>query len=81
MLFFFLMLQQVILDVASRIAPCCNRSSNEKFLIGHSSDGAWWGWDVEGNGRAGDGGTAGNGDVTRHGGAAGTGHTWGRARF
>ena len=34
------MLQQVILDVASRIAPCCNRSSDVKFLMGHLGDGA-----------------------------------------
>ena len=36
---------------------------------------------MEGNGRAEDGGTVGDGDAMRHGGAAGTGHTWGRARF
>ena len=34
------MLQQVILDVASRIAPYCNRSSDVKFLMGYLGDGA-----------------------------------------
>ena len=48
-------------------------SNTSDVCMSHCSvlqgDGAWWGWGVEGSGRAGDGDTAGDGDATRHGGA------------
>ena len=45
-------------------------SNTSDVCISHCSvlqgDGARWRWGVEGNGRVGDGGTAGDGDATRH---------------
>jgi hypothetical protein len=71
------MLQQVILDVVSLIAPYCNRSSDVKFLMGHLGDGARWDRARRATGRTGDGGAAGHDDATWHGGVAGEGDaTW-----
>ena len=60
LIIYFSLLQTITYDVSSRIAPCCNGSSDGKFPIGRSGDGARWDGARRATGRAGDGGAAGD---------------------